>query len=97
MRECGTKAGGRMSCFRSRKGDRKRTQKDPEIMHLLAEEQQLYARGNHSTALPVFQQALEFAHTRGDRAAEGTALNNLGMVYRGQGQFEKALIQLVLL
>lgn len=35
-----------MSRFRSRKGDRKRTQKDPEIMHLLAEEQQLYARGN---------------------------------------------------
>ena len=48
-------------------------------------------KGWYLEALNYYQQALVIARETGDRAGEGTTLNNTGAVYHSQGRYEQAL------
>jgi CHAT domain-containing protein len=54
---------------------------------------QLYGRSQWREALPLLQQANALYRSAGDRAGEGTTLNNIGGVYQLQGQYGLALEQ----
>ena len=45
----------------------------------------------YSEALPLWEQSLSIDQEIGDRAVEGTTLNNIGEIYRAQGEYDKAL------
>ena len=48
-------------------------------------------QGKYREALENFQQALATAREVGNRAGEGTALNNIGAVHKARGQYDQAL------
>ncbi len=48
-------------------------------------------QGLYDQALENYQQALIIARDVGDRAGEGTTLNNIGGVYHNQGLYDQAL------
>jgi tetratricopeptide (TPR) repeat protein len=50
-----------------------------------------YNQGQYQSALNYFQQALVIQRGVGDRAGEGTTLNNIGLVYDARGQYDQAL------
>jgi tetratricopeptide (TPR) repeat protein len=50
-----------------------------------------YARGQYDQVLQNYQQALIIAREVGNRAGEGTTLNNIGEMYRALGQHGQAL------
>jgi tetratricopeptide (TPR) repeat protein len=50
-----------------------------------------HGQGQYDRALQSFQQALVIYREVGDRAGEGTTLNNIGAVYHARGQYDQAL------
>jgi tetratricopeptide (TPR) repeat protein len=48
-------------------------------------------RGQYDQALHNYQQALVITREVGNRAGEGTTLNNIGLVYDALGQYDQAL------
>ena len=53
--------------------------------------QRSYNHGQYREALNYYQQALVIQRAVGDRAGEGTTLNNIGTVYGARGQYDQAL------
>ena len=53
----------------------------------------LYQAGRGQEALDLWEEALVIIRAIGDRTGEGTTLNNIGAVYRSQGQYGLALEQ----
>ena len=51
-------------------------------------------QGLYDQALSDYQEALIIAREIGDRAGEGTRLNNIGLVYEAQGLYDQALSNL---
>ena len=51
----------------------------------------LYRVGRWQEAVELFEEALSILQAIGDRAGEGTMLNNIGFVYQSQGQSGSAL------
>ncbi|MCI5219420.1 MAG: tetratricopeptide repeat protein [Candidatus Electrothrix sp. LOE2] len=45
----------------------------------------------YSEALPLYEQSLSLRQEIGDRAGEGTTLNNIGEIHRVRGDYDKAL------
>ena len=62
-----------------------------ELADLLARGYAAHDTGLYKEALNFYNQALVISREVGDRAGEGTALNNIGAVYHGQGQYDQAL------
>ena len=52
---------------------------------------QLFHIGDYKAALGYLQQALAISQAIGDRAGEGTTLNNISGIYHAQGDYETAL------
>ena len=53
---------------------------------------QLYdSQGQYGEALGYYQQSLAIRQEIGDRAVEGSSLNNIGGIYNSQGQYGEAL------
>lgn len=67
------------------------TMKWMQASSLLASGVGFIHQNRHQEALPVLKQAQQIFSEIGDRALEGAALYNLGMVYEAQGQLEEAL------
>ena len=47
--------------------------------------------GNFRVALPYFQQSLQISQEIGDKAGEGTTLNNISQIYDARGDYDTAL------
>ena len=62
-----------------------------DLADLLARGHAAHDTGLYKEALNFYNQALVISREVGDRAGEGTALNNIGAVYRSQGQYDQAL------
>jgi tetratricopeptide (TPR) repeat protein len=50
-----------------------------------------YDQGQYPSALNYYQRALVIHREVGNRAMEGTTLNNTGLVYQARGQYDQAL------
>jgi tetratricopeptide (TPR) repeat protein/CHAT domain-containing protein len=50
--------------------------------------------GNFKEAMPYFQQSLAIRQQIGDKAGEGTTLNNISQIFKAQGDYETALTYL---
>ena len=50
-----------------------------------------HARGDYATALEYLQQSLAIRRAIGDRAGEGTTLNNISQIYQARGDYDTAL------
>jgi len=62
-----------------------------DLADLLARGHAAHDTGLYKEALNFYNQALVISREVGDRAGEGTTLNNIGAVCHGQGQYEQAL------
>lgn len=58
---------------------------------LLLEGKQWYRGGDYPKALDCLKEALQITREIGDRAGEGTMLNNIGRVYDSLGQYQEVL------
>ena len=54
----------------------------------------LHHLGNFQHALPFMEQSLAIQQQIGDRAGEGTTLNNISQIFKAQGDYETALTYL---
>ena len=52
------------------------------------------AQGDYETALTYLKQSLAIRQQIGDKAGEGTTLNNISQIYDAQGDYETALTYL---
>ncbi|MCP4427641.1 MAG: CHAT domain-containing protein, partial [Chloroflexi bacterium] len=50
--------------------------------------------GNFTAALPLFHSSLQISQEIGDKAGEGTTLNNISQIYDARGDYETALAYL---
>jgi tetratricopeptide (TPR) repeat protein len=50
-----------------------------------------HAQGNYTTALTYFTDSLAISQKIGDKAGEGTTLNNISQIYDAQGDYITAL------
>jgi CHAT domain-containing protein len=61
------------------------------VDELIAEGAKLYRKSKYSAALEKFQQGLALAKKIDYKLAEGSTLNNIGLIYDSLGQYPKAL------
>ncbi len=66
-------------------------QSQNQLDNLLRQGATQFRRGQMTTALTTFQQALALARQTKDRRGEATILNNLGLIYNSVGQPQRAL------
>jgi tetratricopeptide (TPR) repeat protein len=52
------------------------------------------AQGDYTTALTHLTNSLAISQEIGDKAGEGTTLNNIALIYRAQGDYTTALTHL---
>ncbi len=66
-------------------------EKKDRAHHLHEAGYDLWRISRYREALPLFEQSLKIRQEIGDRAGEGTTLNNISQIYKARGDYDKAL------